>query len=234
MGTLLHRTNCSWFLVLTAFTCFQAFAFQLEDPSGPSRGIPAAMASRLKAMPDPRDMPRADLRVDVPLVLIPVHVTTPLGTSVTTLNQENFRLFEDSVEQTIRAFAKEDAPVSIGLLFDTSGSMRNKMRKSVDAASELFKSANPEDEFFLIELNERPKLTVPFTPDADDVYSRLARARPSGRTALFDAIHLALTEMKQAHNLRKAIVILSDGGDNHSRHTERQIKDALREEDVQS
>ncbi len=193
------------------------------------------MTSHLKraAILEPRDMPRADMRVDVPLVLIPVHVTTPLGASVTTLKQENFRLFEDNVEQAIRAFAKEDAPVSIGLLFDTSGSMRHKMRKSVDAAAEFIKSANPEDEFFLIEFNERPKLTVPFTPDADDVYSRLARARPSGRTALFDAIHLALTEMKQAHNLRKAIVILSDGGDNHSRHTERQIKEALRETDVQ-
>src|SRR5258708_804588 len=231
MSTFLHRTNGSWFLALPVFIASGALAFQLEDPSVPSPDSRAAMTSHLKraAILEPRDMPRADMRVDVPLVLIPVHVTTPLGASVTTLKQENFRLFEDNVEQAIRAFAKEDAPVSIGLLFDTSGSMRHKMRKSVDAAAEFIKSANPEDEFFLIEFNERPKLTVPFTPDADDVYSRLARARPSGRTALFDAINLALTAMKQAHNLRKAIVILSDGGDNHSRHTERQIKKALRE-----
>lgn len=191
------------------------------------------MALHLRSVPNVPDMPRADLRVDVPLVLIPVHVTTPLGTSVTTLKQENFRLFEDNVEQTIRAFAQEDAPVSIGLLFDMSGSMRNKMRKSVDAAAEFFKSANSEDEFFLIQFNERAKLAVPFTTDADEVYQRLARAKPSGRTALFDAINVALAEMKKARNLRKALVILSDGGDNHSRHTERQIKEALREEDVQ-
>src|ERR1039457_1235647 len=235
MATRPLRTTCLWLLVLPVFICSEALAFQLDDQSGASIAGRAGIASHLKreAPAEPRDMPRVDLRVDVPLVLVPVHVITLLGASVTTLKRDNFRLFEDNVEQTIGAFVKEDAPVSVGLLFDTSGSMRNKMRKSVDAASEFFKSANPEDEFFLIEFSEHPKLTVPFTHDADDVYGRLARAKPSGRTSLFDALSLALKEMKSAHNLRKAIVIVSDGGDNHSRRTERQIKDALREEDVQ-
>src|SRR2546425_6159964 len=95
---------------------------------------------------------RADLRVDVPLVLIPVHVTTALGTSVTDLKRQNFRLFEDNVEQTITHFASEDAPLSIGLLIDSSGSMRNKMRKSFAAVNTFFKTADAEDEFFVIEL----------------------------------------------------------------------------------
>jgi Ca-activated chloride channel family protein len=224
MGTLPLRIT--WLLLLPVLPCSQALAFQLDDQPGPSFGAPA-MPHML------RDMPRADLRVDVPLVLVPVHVITPLGASVTTLKQENFRLFEDNVAQTIRAFVKEDAPVSVGLLFDTSGSMRTKIRKAVDAAAEFFKSSNPEDEFFLVEFNERPKLTVPFTQDSADVYERLARARPSGRTSLYDALSLALAEMKSAHNLRKAIVIVSDGGDNHSHHTEKQILSALREVDVQ-
>jgi hypothetical protein len=105
----------------------------LDDQTGPMIAARAGIAPHFKreAPSEPRDMPRADLRIDVPLVLVPVHVITPLGTPVTTLTQENFRLFEDNVEQTIRAFVKEDAPVSVGLLFDTSGSMRNKMRKSV-------------------------------------------------------------------------------------------------------
>src|SRR5712692_1436540 len=158
--------------------------------------------------------PRPDLRVDVPLVLIPAQVTTSLGASVTSLNQENFRLFEDGAEQKITHFASEDAPLSVGLLFDASGSMRDKMRKSFEAAAEFFKTANSEDEFFLIEFNERPKLTVPFTRKSD-------------------AIHLALLQMKDAPNPRKAIVILSDGGDNHSRYTENEIKGALQEADVQ-
>src|ERR1039457_4834318 len=223
MATRPLRTTCLWLLVLPVFICSEALAFQLDDQSGASIAGRAGIASHLKreAPAEPRDMPRVDLRVDVPLVLVPVHVITLLVASVTTLKRENFRLFEDNVEQTIGAFVKEDAPVSVGLLFDTSGSMRNKMRKSVDAASEFFKSANPEDEFFLIEFSEHPKLTVPFTHDADDVYGRLARARPSGRTSLFDALSLALKEMKSAHNLRKAIVIVSDGGGNHSRRTAR-------------
>ena len=177
--------------------------------------------------------PRPDLRVDVPLVLIPAQVTTSLGTPVTTLGKENFQLLEDDAEQKIAYFASEDAPLSVGLLFDSSGSMRSKIRKSSEAAAEFFRTTNSEDEFFLIEFNERPKLTVPFTRKSDEIYRRLLRTRPMGRTSLLDAIHLALEQMKDAPNPRKAIVILSDGGDNHSRYTESEIKGALQEADVQ-
>src|SRR5260370_5472542 len=110
--------------------------------------------------------------------------------------------------------------------------MRNKMRKSVGAAGEFLKVTNPEDEFFLIRFGERPKLAVPLTRDLEQVRMGLIRAR-LGRTSLLDAIHLALMEMRRAHNLRKAIMILSDGGDNHSRYTETEIKEAVREADVQ-
>src|SRR5260370_30696091 len=109
--------------------------------------------------------PRADLRVDVPLVLIPVNVTSPLGASVTGLNKENFRLFEDGIEQKIANFASEDGPVSIGLLLDASGSMANKIEKSREAARELFKTANPDDEIILSTITKPPKLHVPFSPD---------------------------------------------------------------------
>jgi VWFA-related protein len=127
----------------------------------------------------------------------------------------------------------EDAPLSIGLVFDSSGSMHTKIRKSAEAAAVFFKIANPEDEFFLIEFNDRPKLTVPFTQDSQEVYNRIARIRASGRTSLLDAIHMALAQMKHARNLRKAILIFSDGGDNRSRYTEREVKEAMRESDVQ-
>jgi Ca-activated chloride channel family protein len=177
--------------------------------------------------------PRADLRVDVPLIQIPVHVTTALGTNVTDLRKENFRVFENGVEQSVTNFAMEDAPLSIGLVFDSSGSMRPKIRKSAEAAAVFFKIANPEDEFFLVEFNDRPKLSVPFTQDSLEIYNRIVRVRAAGRTSLLDAIHLALAQMKHAHNLRKAIVIFSDGGDNRSRYTEREVKEAMSESDVQ-
>ena len=203
--------------LLLSFTL--AFQFPYDGPIAP----------RLR----PESRPVADLRVDVPLALIPVHVTTDLGASVMNLKQENFRIFEDGVEQKITNFSSEDAPVSIGLLFDSSGSMRNKIRKSAEAAAAFFRTANTDDEFFLVEFNERAKLAVPFTRDANLIYQHIMRTKPLGRTSLLDAIHMALTQMKAAKNLRKAIVILSDGGDNRSRYTESEIKSAMREADVQ-
>jgi Ca-activated chloride channel family protein len=174
-----------------------------------------------------------DLRVNVPLVLIPVHVTNTVGTSVTNLAREDFRLFEDNVEQNVTHFSKEEAALSIGLLFDSSGSMRNKMKKSMAAVTTFFKTANAGDEFFLIEFNERPRLLAPFTRDLDDIRTRLGRVKPFGRTALFDAVRMALEEMKGARNSRKVILILSDGGDNRSRYTELEIKGRASESDSQ-
>ncbi len=187
----------------------------------------------------PRDRPRPAveseplLRVDSSLVLVPVHVTNAFGASVTGLERGAFRVFEDRTEQTVSSFFTDDAPVSVGFLFDASGSMRNKMKKSAEAAAAFFRTANAEDEFFLIEFNDRARLTVPFTKQPDEVYEQIAHTHPTGRTTLIDAIHLALTQMKKAIYPRKAIVILSDGGDNWSRHSAREIRAALLEADVQ-
>ena len=189
-----------------------------------SRGLAAKISE---------NYPHADLRVDVPLVLVPTHVTNPAGVSVPGLSKENFRLYEDNVEQKIIHFSNEDAPLSIGLLFDASGSMENKMRKSWEAASEFFKTANSDDEFFLVQFADRPKLLLPFTQDSEEVSQRIGRVRPFGRTALLDAISVGLSEMKKARYLRKAMVIVSDGGDNRSRYTRGEIKNALLESDVQ-
>jgi Ca-activated chloride channel homolog len=178
-------------------------------------------------------VPPPDLRVDSSLVLIPVHVTTPGGAAVATLSKDSFQLFEDGVEQKITLFAKEDAPLSVGVVFDASGSMQNKIRKSSEAAATFFKTANADDEFFLVEFNDRAKLTVPFTSDSDEIYKRIAQTKAFGRTSLLDAIHLAAVEMKHARNLRKALVIFSDGGDNRSRYTESEIRNAMLESDVQ-
>ena len=177
--------------------------------------------------------PKADIRVDSSLVLVPTQVTNDLGTPITGLEKQDFKVFEDGVEQPITNFSQDDAPLSIGILFDISGSMRSKIHKSTEAAAEFFKTANPQDEFFLIEFSERPKLEVPFTSDTDEIYQRIAHARPFGRTALLDAIHMAMDAMKHAHNNRKALVIVSDGGDNRSRHTAREIKEAMLESDLQ-
>jgi Ca-activated chloride channel family protein len=207
--------------------CSISFAFQAY-----SDDERVTIATRVAAKPANELLP-AHLRVDTSLVLVPVHVTTPLGISVTDLNKTNFQVFEDNVEQTITHFAKDDAPLSIGLVFDASGSMRNKIHKSSEAAAAFFKTANPEDEFFLVEFNERPRLAIPFTFDSEELYNHIVHTRTVGRTSLLDAIHMAILQMKKATNSRKALVIVSDGGDNCSRYSVGQIKNALVESDVQ-
>jgi VWFA-related protein len=175
----------------------------------------------------------ANLRVDTNLVLIPVSVTDPLNRVVTGLERENFKIFEDKIEQDIRQFGSEDAPLSIGLVFDTSNSMGAKLQKSRQAAAQFFKTANPEDEFFLVQFNDRPEMVVPFTPNPEEIQNRLTFTQAKGRTALLDGVYLAMNQMKKAKNPRKAILVLSDGGDNSSRYTESEIKNLVREADVQ-
>jgi Ca-activated chloride channel family protein len=203
-----------------------ARAFQLDE------GANSAVSIVPRARPQPLETEPL-LRIDSSLVLVPVHVTNAIGASVTGLPRESFHLLEDRVEQTVSSFGTEDAPVSIGFLFDTSGSMRSKMKKSAEAAAAFFRTANPEDEFFLVEFNDRAKLSLPFTRDSDVVYQEIAHTHPNGRTTLIDAIHLALGQMKKARHARKAIVILSDGGDNWSRRSAHEIRAELLESDVQ-
>jgi len=196
--------------------------------------FPQASAGPIEIIP--RTVPQGQspvVRVDSSLVLIPVHVTTAAGASVTSLRKEDFELFEDGVKQTITHFAQDDAPLSAGVLLDVSGSMRNKMAKASEAASEFFKFANAEDEFFLVEFNGRARLAVPFTREWPGIASQIAAAKPSGMTAMLDGIHLAIAQMKHAQHTRKALVVISDGGDNFSRRRLRELKANLIESDVQ-
>lgn len=204
-------------------------AFQSPGTDG------VAVAARVKHESRPKlgEAPRAELRVDASLVEVPVHVTTFEGQTVTNLKPENFRVLEDGIEQKITYFTRDDAPLSVGLLFDASGSMQNKIGKSAEAAAAFVKTANPQDEFFLIEFSDKPKLAVPFTMNPEAIYRRIAHMRPFGRTALLDAIHMALFQMKSAKNQRKAVVIVSDGGDNRSRYTAGEVKTGMLESDVQ-
>ena len=177
--------------------------------------------------------PRANIRVESTMVLIPVTVTDPFNRFVTGLEKENFKLLEDKKEQEIISFTSEDAPLSVGVVFDCSGSMGNKLEKSRQAVTQFFKTANPEDEFFLVEFNDGADLVQPFTRNLEEIQNRLTFTQSKGRTALLDAINLALNEMRKAKNPRKALLVISDGGDNSSRYTEGEIKNRVKEADVQ-
>ncbi len=172
------------------------------------------------------------LKVDVDLVLVPVTITDPMNRLVTGLEKENFQLFEGNTAQDIRTFSSEDAPVSLGVIFDSSGSMSSKMDRAKDAVMEFFKTANPQDEFFMITFSDEPEEVTDFTNSVDDIQNKLVFAVPRRRTALLDAIYMGVTKMRQAKYPKKALLIISDGGDNHSRYTENEIKSVVKEADV--
>ncbi|HEX5482430.1 MAG TPA: VWA domain-containing protein [Terriglobia bacterium] len=175
----------------------------------------------------------APLQVDVSRVLVNITVTDPYDRIVTGLDQSNFQIYDDKVKQKILSFNTEDAPISVGLIFDSSGSMSDKIQKSKEAAMQFFETSNPQDEFMLINFSERPNLITGFTSRSQNLQDRLLFVKSGGRTALLDAIYLGLEEMRKATTNRKALLVISDGGENHSRYTERDIKEMVKESDVE-
>ncbi len=173
------------------------------------------------------------IRVDVNLVLVPVTVTDPLNRLVTGLERQDFFVYENNALQKLKSFSAEDAPVSIGIIFDLSGSMTDKINRARSSILEFLRTANPQDEFFVIGFNDRPELITDFTSNVDNIESRLLTVKPGHRTALLDAIYFGLNKMKQAKNERKALLVVSDGGDNRSRYTESEVRAVVRESDVQ-
>ena len=209
-----------------AFALFSGLALaQSNSEETPQQATSAAA--------DSQRGPVATFRAHADLVLIPVTVTDTLNRFVLGLQREDFRLFEDGVAQNLADFSGEDAPLSIGVLFDESGSMTYKLRSSRDAAAQLVNALNKEDEAFLVKFADLAKVTIRFTGDTKEIQSALKNVQAGGLTAMLDAIDTGLLEMKKAKNSRKAIVIISDGGDNHSHYTAAQIESLVREADVQ-
>jgi Ca-activated chloride channel homolog len=234
--------------LVVLLVCSTPAAAQASDSSSQQSGVkPADDAKPADAQPakDPakddvkKNTPGAKLKplqglhLDVDLALVNVTVTDPYNRLVTGLDPDNFRVYEDNIEQEVVTFSSEDVPISIGVIFDFSGSMANKIGKARDAAVEFFKTANPQDEFFLVSFNERAELTSAFTNSVEDLQSRMMLTAPKGRTALLDAIYLGLSQMRGAKNGKRALLILSDGGDNHSRYNESDIKRLVKEADTQ-
>ena len=173
------------------------------------------------------------IRVNVDMVLVPVSVTDPMDRLVTGLEKENFQVFDNNQPQTIKSFGTEDAPLSIGIVVDLSGSMQSKFTRSRKALSEFLHTCNPQDEFFVVGFNDRPAILVDYTSDVEDVEARMVMLRPQNRTALIDAMYLGVSKLKTAKWERKALLVISDGGDNRSRYTQGELKRTVRESEVQ-
>jgi Ca-activated chloride channel family protein len=175
----------------------------------------------------------SNIRLNVELVMVPVTVTDRRGATVLGLERDNFKLFEDKIAQTIVSFSGQDEPCSVGLIFDVSGSMRDKLPAAKEATRAFFRTSNPKDEAFLVTISTQPEVHTGFTEDAGTIENRVQSAHSGGRTAFIDSVYLALTRMREAHNARKALVIISDGMDNHSRYSKRELMALALEADVQ-
>ena len=218
-GHLLARS----FLLALFATLFAAWAVCQE--ARPANIVP-------RARPNPERSDTHAIRTDVKMVLVPASVTDNGDRPIMDLQKEDFHLFEDAVEQKIESFSMDQAPVSLGIVFDSSGSMKNKIDKSFKAVDQFLKTSLPGDEFFLVQFSDTPVLRVGFTPDVEEIMSSVSSIRPQGWTALLDAICLSVHQMKSAKNSRRALLILSDGGDNNSRYSDTEIINLLREADV--
>ena len=172
------------------------------------------------------------IRSNVELVTVPVMITDAMNRPVTGLERDNFQLFENKQVQEIKNFSSEDTPVSIGIIMDVSGSMQDKLDRAREAVREFCDASNPQDEFFMITFSDAPRLATDFTSRPEEIESALLTAQSRGRTSLLDAIYMGIRKMKDARYPRRALLIMSDGGDNHSRYTDRDVKNAVREADI--
>lgn len=188
--------------------------------------------SRQRPGARPPAIPSANLRVDTNLVLVPATVNDQYNRPITGLEKENFKVFEDKVEQVITSFASEDEPIALGFIFDTSGSMRGLLPQGRAAASELLKLANPEDEFFLVEFDTQPHLVIPLSSDTRQIGLEVMMTKNGAATALVDALFMGIHEIHKSKKTKKALVLISDGGENNSRYTPTEVMKVVKESDV--
>ncbi len=188
----------------------------------PESGTAPTLHARLKPV-----------RVDVELVLVPVTVTDALNRPLTGLEKKDFLLYEDDRQQHIRYFAQEDAPLSLGVILDLSKSMKNKIEMAREAVGEFFNNAHPEDDYFVIGFSDRPAVLADSTQSVGTIRAKLASATPNGHTALLDAIYMGIAKARSARYKRRALLIISDGEDNHSRYRAREIKVLVQEADIE-
>jgi Ca-activated chloride channel family protein len=223
-------------LLVAASLVLLGLALAAQEPSLDATHIaprhdPKASSFASAGLTIPELRPRP-MRVDVNLVLVPVTVVDSLNRPVVDLPQQNFSLAEGGVPQKIQYFSREDAPLSVALILDFSGSMHNKIEYELQAVDQFFQNANPEDDYYVITVSDRPTLVADSSQSLNTIQAHLAATEPRGMTALYDSIYLGVNKLRTARYKRRAMVIISDGGDNRSRYTLKEIKSVLAESDV--
>jgi len=152
---------------------------------------------------------------------------------VSGLNAQNFQIWEDKVEQHIEYFSGEELPVTLGIILDVSGSMEGQISTARNAVVTFLKSGNPEDQYFLIEFNNKISVVQDFTTDITRLQDRVAFTRTKGMTPMYDATYMGLEKLRELKSPKKAVLLITDGEDNHSRYNAADIMGYLKEQDVQ-
>ena len=200
-----------------------------DSGDAPANIVPRPKPGEESAAP----LPKANIRADVNVVLVPVTVTDPLNRFVTGLDRMPSKYTKTKSNRKSSLSAARMPRFPSELCSIPARSMGNKLERSRLSVAEFFKTANPEDEAFLVEFSDRPQLVVPMTHNLEEIQNRLTFTQSKGRTALLDGVYMALNAMKKARNPRKALILISDGGDNSSRYTATEVKNLVREADVQ-
>jgi Ca-activated chloride channel homolog len=194
--------------------------------------IVAAAATPAQKAPD-ADEKEFTIRSEVRLVLLDVSVRDAAGGFVSGLTKDNFRVYEDGKPKEITEFANQDIPVTVGIVVDESGSMRPKRRETITAALTFIESSNPQDEVFVVNFNEKVYHGLPaavlFTDNIAMLRNALWATPAEGRTALYDATFASLQQLDMGRRDKKTLVVISDGGDNVSTHTRKDVERKMNE-----
>lgn len=161
-----------------------------------------------------------------------VTVSDRFGRFVTGLEKRNFQVFDDGVQQEIAHFSDEDAPLTLGIIYDVSGSMGDLTSRSFQALKRFFDTSHQEDEYFIIAFNNRAQLVQDFTTSPSEIMSRVIFVKAKGSTALYDGVYLGIEKARQGRHRKKALLIISDGEENSSRYSGRDLREMLKESDV--
>ena len=195
--------------------------------------VAAGVCGCLAASEPDAPVRRSVFRTNVETVVVRAAVTDPLNRFVVGLEKEHFKVFDNKVEQAITHFANDTSPLSVGIIFDVSGSMSANMIGAKGSVARFLQQGTPQDEYFLVTFNERTELVQDFTARNEDLRNRMSLVRAKGRTALYDAVYAGLEKLSEARHDKKALIVITDGEDNSSRYTFSDVKGFAKESDVQ-
>src|SRR5215467_9148619 len=180
-----------------------------------------------------QEIPSQNLKVDVDLVLVNATVTDAQDRYVVGLEKKNFHVWEDKIEQQVEYFSTENAPISVGLIFDASGSMQPMLKYAQQAALAFLETADKNDEYFLVEFNDKPHVTVDMTKDIAKLQEHIIFIPAKGSTALYDAVYVGMEKLKKASYPKRALIAITDGDENHSRYSFTNLRDFVKEQNAQ-